>query len=328
MSEKVLITGASGFLGYHIINAAVENGYDVYAAIRKSSNIQHLEGLPIHYVAPDYKDIAALEKLFEEKQFDYVIHAAGITKTNDEAEYDLVNNIYTQNLAMAAAKNKKVKRFVFVSSLAALGPLKNTGQNITEDTIPNPVTAYGKSKLNAENNLKKAGIAFTILRPTAIYGPREKDIFIVTKTLNSGVDAYIGRVNQRLSFVYGADMGVVAVKALKQTGCGSASYNITDGNSYSRYAYADIVKKILGKKAVRFHLPLPVIKVIFFAAEKINKAMNRVAPVSIEKLNELMAESWVCDISKAKKDLGFEPKFDLEKGLTATINWYKENKWL
>lgn len=327
MSERVLITGASGFLGYHIINAAVQNGYEVYAAIRKSSNIKHLEQLPINYVMPDYRDKGALEKLFEEKQFDYVIHAAGITKSNDAAEYDLVNNVYTQNLATAVAKSNKVKRFVFVSSLAALGPLKNTAGNITEDTIPNPVTAYGASKLNAENNLKNSNIPVTILRPTAIYGPRERDIFIVAKTLNKGVDAYIGRVNQRLSFVYGADMGEVAVKALKQTG-GIASYNITDGNSYSRYAYADIVKKLLGKKAFRFHLPLPVIKAIFFVAEKINKSMNRVSPVSIEKLNELVAENWVCDISKAKKELGFEPKFDLERGLAASVQWYKENKWL
>lgn len=327
MREKVLITGASGFLGYHIINAAVTNGYDVYAAIRKSSNIKHLEQLPINYVELDFKNAAALEKLFEEKEFDFVIHAAGITKANDEAEYDLINNVYTQNLATAAAKSTKIKRFVFISSLASIGPLKNTGESITENTMPNPVTAYGKSKLNAENNLKKLDIAVTIFRPTAIYGPREKDIFIVTQTISKGIDAYIGRINQQLSFVYGADMGDVAVKALEQTGA-NTDYNITDGNSYSRYAYADIVKKLLAKKAVRLHLPLPVIKVLFFVVEKINKSMNKVPAVSIEKLNELTAENWACDISKAKKELGFEPKFDLEKGLKASVEWYKENKWL
>ena len=104
--------------------------------------------------------------------------------------------------------------------------------------------------------MKKLDIAVTIFRPTAIYGPREKDIFIVTQTISKGIDAYIGRINQQLSFVYGADMGDVAVKALEQTGA-NTDYNITDGNSYSRYAYADIVKKLLAKKAVRLHLPLP-----------------------------------------------------------------------
>ena len=327
MRQKVLITGASGFLGYHIINAAVENGYDVYAAIRKSSNVKHLEHLPIQYVVLDYKDAEGLQKIFEEKQFDYVIHAAGTTKANTEQEYDLVNNVYSQNLATAAAKNKNVKRFVFISSLAALGPSKSAEENITENKAPDPVTAYGKSKLNAENNLKKMDIAITIFRPTAIYGPREKDIFIVMKTLSKGIDVYIGRISQQLSFVYGADMGQIAVKALEQTGA-NTDYNISDGNSYSRYAYADIVKRLLGKKAFRFHLPLSVIKVIFFVVEKINKSMNKVPVVSIEKLNELTAENWVCDISKVKKDLGFEPKFDLEKGLRTSIEWYKENKWL
>lgn len=327
MREKVLITGASGFLGFHIINAAVKEGYEVFAAVRKSSNVKHLAHLSVNYTELDYNNAEGLEKLFEEKGFDYVIHAAGTTKANSDAEYDLVNNVYTINLAAAAAKNKKVKRFVFISSLASIGPSKNAGENITENTPRNPVTAYGKSKLNAENNLKKVDIATTVFRPTAIYGPREKDIFIVTKTLYKGIDAYIGRIEQKLSFVYGEDMGEIAVKALKQTG-GNTEYNITDGKSYSRYAYADIVKRILNKKAIRFHLPLPVIKAALFVVERINRSMNKVSPVSIEKLNELTAINWACDISKVKNELGFEPKYDLEKGLQASVEWYRENKWL
>lgn len=327
MKQKVLITGASGFLGYHIVTAAVNEGYEVYAAVRKKSSIQHLQQLPVRYVELDYSNAAGLKQLFEENGFDYVIHAAGTTKANTAAEYDLVNNTYTINLATAAAQHKQVKRFVFISSLASIGPSKRAEQDITEDTPPNPVTAYGKSKLNAEKNLKKVDIAATIFRPTAIYGPREKDIFIVTKTLSRGIDAYIGRINQRLSFVYGPDMGEIAVKALRQSG-GSSDYNISDGNSYTRYDYADIVKKVLQKKTVRFHLPLPVIRAGLFVAERINRVMNRVSPVSIEKLQELTAVNWACDISKVKNELGFEPKFNLEKGLQATIEWYKENKWL
>lgn len=328
MSEKVLITGASGFLGYHLVNAAIKNGLEVYAAVRKSSNVKHLEGLSVDYVTLNFEDVDAMSKLFEEKQFDYVIHAAGTTKALSEKEYDLINNIYTVNLAKAAEKNKgTVKRFVFISSLAAIGPAKKGENSISDLSEPLPVTAYGKSKLNAENNLKKVDIATTIFRPTAIYGPREKDIFIVTQTLSKGIDPYIGRINQQLSFVYGSDMAELAVKALRQTG-GNTVYNISDGNSYSRYAYADIVKRLLKKKAVRFHLPLPVIKGILFVTDRINRSMKKVSAVSIEKLNELTAENWACDISKAKMDLGFEPKFDLEKGLEASVEWYRENKWL
>lgn len=327
MKGKVLITGASGFLGYHLITAAVNRGYEVYAAVRKTSNVKHLEDLSLKYVEPDYKNAAALDRLFEENGFDFVIHAAGTTKANTDAEYDLVNNIYTVNLAAAAAKSRTVKRFVFISSLASIGPLQHAGDCITETTVPNPVTAYGVSKLNAERNLEKLDLPVTVFRPTAIYGPREKDIFLVVKSLSKGLDAYIGRIDQRLSFVHGADMGVVAVQALQQTG-GNTDYNISDGKSYTRYAYADIVKSLLNKKALRLHLPLPVIKVVLYVVEKINRSMNKVSAVNIEKLNELTALNWVCNIDKAKRELGFDPQYDLEKGLKETIQWYQKNKWL
>ena len=328
MRQKVLITGASGFLGYHLINAAVANNMEVYAAIRKSSNVKHLQHLPINYTVLNYADVEGLIKIFADLQFDYVIHAAGTTKANTEKEYELVNNTYTQNLAQAAAKNKgQVKRFVFISSLAAAGPLKSGTHKIAEDTLPLPVTAYGKSKLNAEIYLKKLEIPVTIFRPTAIYGPREKDIFIVTQYLNKGFEPYIGRFSQTLSFVYAKDMAEIAVKVLWQADA-NGTYNIADGNEYSRYAYADIVKNILGKKSLRIHLPVAVVKTILFIVEKISKSINKVPAVSNEKLQELMAENWSCDISKAKQELGFVPVYDLQHGLEESVEWYKKNNWL
>ncbi len=328
MKQKVLITGASGFLGYHLISAALGKGYDVYAAVRKTSNIKHLEALPVNFVELDYNDVDSMGSIFAEKQFDYVIHAAGTTKALSAAAYDLVNNIYTQNLAAAAAKNKAaVKRFVFISSLAAGGPSKNIEGEIDENKRCEPVTAYGKSKLDAENNLKKVDIPVTILRPTAIYGPREKDIFIVTQYLNKGLDPYIGKFSQKLSFVYAKDIAAVAVDALTKPG-DSGVYVITDGKAYSRYEYADIVKKLLGKKAFRFHIPLGAIKAILFAVEKINRALNKVSAVNLEKLEELTAPNWSCDISKAAKELDFAPQYDLQKGLEESVDWYKKNGWL
>ncbi len=328
MTQKVLITGASGFLGYHLINAAIENGLEVYAAIRKNSNIKHLQDLPIKYVMPDYGNAEGLTNLFSEYKFDFVIHAAGTTKANTAQEYDLINNTYTHNLALAAEKNKGlVKRFVFISSLAAIGPLNNPTEKINEATGPNPVTAYGKSKLNAEKNLENIDIPVTILRPTAIYGPREKDIFILTQYVNKGFEPYIGKDAQKLSFVYSKDVAALAVKILSLDKANGA-YNITDGNEYSRYDYADIVKNILGKKALRIHLPVTMVKTILFVVEKISRALNKVPAVSNEKLGELMASNWICDISKAKRELDFTPGYDLQQGLKESIDWYKTNNWL
>ncbi len=328
MKEKVLITGASGFLGFHMINAAIENNLDVYAAVRGKSNVQHLKELPIQFVELNFADTQALDTVFCNNDFDYVIHAAGTTKANSQKEYDLVNDSYTQNLALAAEKNKgQVKRFVFISSLAATGPIKSDEGKIKEDKNPNPVTAYGKSKLSAEKNLEKVDLPTTILRPTAIYGPREKDIFLINQYLSKGFEPYIGRAPQKLSFVYGKDVADLAVKVLTNQHA-NGIYNITDGNEYSRYDYANIVKQLLGKKTVKLHLPVPVVKALLFAVEKFSRCMNKVPAVSNEKLNELMAENWICDIKKAEEELNYQPVYDLEKGLAASIEWYKKNSWM
>lgn len=328
MRDKVLITGASGFLGYHLINAALEKGLEVYAAVRKSSDISHLQALPVKFTELNYKDVAGMEKIFAEEKINYVIHAAGTTKALTQEDYDLVNNIYTQHLAKAAEKNKaQIKRFVYISSLAATGPSNNLEKGIQDNAVPYPVTAYGKSKLNAEIGLKDTDIPVTILRPTAIYGPREKDIFIVTQTLNKGLDPYIGKGLQKLSFVYAKDMAAVAVNALLKTGP-YCIYNISDGKEYSRYEYADIVKGLLQKKAFRFHIPLGILKGFLYVSDRINKSLKKASPLSIEKLNELTAVNWSCDISKARAELDFAPQYDLRKGLEESLEWYRSNQWL
>src|SRR5829696_6096020 len=126
MSERVLITGASGFLGYHIVNAAIEQGLDVYAAVRKNSEIKHLEKLPLHYLYLDYDNVPDLTTQLLENEVSYIIHAAGITKAIKEETYNYINASYTLNLAKAAESlGPRFKKFVFVSSLAAVGPLTN-----------------------------------------------------------------------------------------------------------------------------------------------------------------------------------------------------------
>lgn len=328
MSQNVLITGASGFLGYHIVSAAVERGLNVFAAVRKKSNIQHLEKLPIHYLYLDYEDVAALTKQLSENKITYIIHAAGATKATRQETYDHINAGYTLNLAKAAENTGPgFKKMVFISSLAAVGPLVNEEGQITEDTTPTPVTAYGRSKLLAEKNLASVDIPSTILRPTAIYGPRDKDIFIVVKTVSRGLDPYMGNFLQRLSFVHAGDVADAAVNALfKEQALGI--YNITDGNCYTRYQLADILKKILKKSAFRFHIPMPVVRSLAYVLETTNGWLKKPSVLSREKLHELAAKNWVCDIQKAKLDLEFSPKYDLQTGLEDSIAWYTENKWL
>lgn len=326
MKQRVLITGASGFVGYHLIEKALASNLEVFVAVRKSSDVKHLQSYKLNYTYPDFSNPASLEAEMKEKQYHFIIHAAGTTKARTAEEYNHVNATYTGNLAKAIAKVGCVEKMVFMSSLGSIGPLLKPNELIKENTPPSPVTTYGKSKLLAEKLLEAYDLPLIILRPTAVYGPREKDIFIVLKTISQRLEPYIGRVPQQLSFVYVKDLAAVTINALFSHGKGA--YNITDGNCYNRYELANLTKNILRKKTFRFHLPYTMVKGLAILLEKGYGLVNKTSVLNKEKLNELTAINWCCDISKAKKDLGFDPAYNLEQGLQESLDWYRQNQWL
>jgi len=328
MKQKVLITGASGFVGFHLIEAALANDLDVYAAVRKSSDIKHLSSYKLNYTYLDFSSIESLAKELEEKQYDFIIHAAGTTKAISQDEYNKVNSLYTINLAQAIEKSGiPLKKIVFISSLAAIGPLQQIDNLITENTPQRPVTSYGKSKLLAEEQLKNLQLPLIILRPTAVYGSRDKDIFIILKTFNNGFEPYIGKIEQHLSFIYVKDLAAVSINSLFTPEEANGDYNITDGNCYGRYEMANIAKKVLNKKTFKVHLPLSVVKAFSIVLEKSYGWFGKASAVNLEKLNELTAANWCCSIEKAKHNLRFEPTYSLQDGLKETLDWYKQNKW-
>ena len=329
MSEKVLITGASGFVGYHLIEAALKEGLTVFAAVRKSSDVSHLKDFDIKYVDLDYSSVDALKNQLELEQYQYIIHAAGITKAKNLDAYNKVNAEFTRNLALAASTAElDLKKFVFVSSLAAIGPLSDLTGEITDDIAGKPVTSYGASKLRAEEYLKQIpGLPIIIIRPTAVYGPREKDIFILFKSISRGLEPHIGSFKQQLSFIYVKDLARVIIQALK-TDVTGMQYNISDGHVYDRYVLAQLAKKALNKRTLKFHLPIGLVASLAGLMEMAYKSSTATPTLNKEKMAELTAVNWACNIARARRDLGFDPQFDLENGLSETVKWYKENNWL
>lgn len=327
--KKVLITGASGFVGYHLIEGAINAGLEVHAAVRPDSDISHLATFQLSYVNLDYSSVPNLRLDIEAKQYDYIIHAAGTTKAKTKAQYDLVNAVYTRNLATAALEaDIKLEKFIFVSSLAALGPLSDLSAEIQESTAPNPVTNYGASKLLAELYLAKlADLPLLVIRPTAVYGAREKDLFILFDSINKGFEPYIGNFRQQLSFVYVKDLVSVIIKALTVPHRHKA-YNISDGAKYDRYALAKFAKKALNKKTIKFHLPVFLVALLAAFMDFIYTRSKNTPTLNKEKMAELTAVNWGCSIDGAKADLDYKPEYDLENGLLNTIKWYKLNNWL
>ncbi|TKC09512.1 NAD-dependent epimerase/dehydratase family protein [Pedobacter frigoris] len=329
MSKKVLITGATGFVGYHLIEKALAAGLEVFAAVRKSSDVSHLKEFNISYVDLDYSSVETLKTQLEANQYNYIIHAAGITKAKTAEEYNKVNAGYTKNLALAAVEATiQLDKFVFVSSLAALGPLKDLNGVIEDDSEGHPVTSYGLSKLLAEQYLKEIeGLPLVVIRPTAVYGPREKDIFILFKSINQGLEPYIGSFKQQLTFIYVKDLADVIISALNSKVTGRY-YNVTDGHVYDRYSLGKFARKALNKKTLKFHLPIFIVSAMASIMDVIYTNSRETPTLNREKMAELTAVNWACNIEHAIRDLDYRPAFDLESGLNDTMVWYKAVKWL
>ncbi len=329
MKKKVLITGASGFVGFHLLNEALAQHLEVFAAVRPNSNVAHLQDLPIHFVNLDFSSVEKLKEHLAAEGYHYIIHAAGITKAKTEAEYNIINATFTKNLGIAAASlAKPLEKFVFVSSLAALGPLNELNDEIKDDTVAKPVTSYGKSKLLAEQYLQEINdLPLVVIRPTAVYGPREKDILILFKTINKGLEPYIGKFVQQLSFIYVKDLARAIVGALAKE-VTNKSYNISDGQVYDRYALADFTKKALQKKTIKFHLPVNTVSGLASLMDLLYANSRETPALNKEKMAELTAVNWACNINNIKNDLNYSPRFNLEQGIEETLIWYKNNHWL
>jgi len=331
MRKKLLVTGASGFVGFHLTERAAASGFEVHAAVRRTSNIRDIEPYVHRFVHPDLGDADGLKKLFDGEKYDYVVHAAALTKAKSEAEMLRVNAGYTENLLQAAfGSGRPPRRFVFVSSLAAIGPVGHDAPLIGESASYRPVTMYGRSKRAAEETVRSgfSDRPVTILRPTAVYGPRERDLFLLFDTMNKGLDAYIGRRPQKLSFIYVKDLVDALLLACERPREGLDAFNLTDGQVYSRYAMADAFRKITGKRPMRVHFPYAVVEKAAQMSQWLYRNSQKTPVLYPERLNELTAENWGCDISPAERALGFRPKHGLEEGLRETLLWYKENKWL
>ncbi len=326
MKKKLLITGASGFLGFHLIEAALLQDYEVFAGVRKSSSTSHLDKNKVTVVELDMGNTASLKNTLQQYGIEYIIHGAALTRAKTEALYNVANAELTRNLAMAAAETG-IKKFVFVSSLASLGP-STDGQAVTEDIQPQPLTWYGKSKLLAENYLRQVNnLPFIVLRPTAVYGPREKDLLLLIKSVMRGIEVYIGKGKQKLSFVYVKDVATITVKCLASAQ-NAEFYNLSDGKVYDQYAFADAAKKATGKKTMRFHLPLGLIKKVAVGMDVLYRKSSKTPVLNEDKVKELTATDWSCSIEKIQRNEGFVPTRDLESGMAETVAWYRTNKWI
>lgn len=324
--KKILITGASGFIGSHLVEKALKMDFETYAAVRKSGDLKYLSNPKIKIRFIDFNNPESLKKLFSETQFDYIIHNAGSTIAATEEEYNKNNFENLKVLTdLILTENIQLDKFIYISSLAAFGPNEyNQGRTITNETIPHPVTAYGRSKLLAEKYLTEQNIPYIIIRPTAVYGPRDKGFIPVYKTIEYGLEFYATRKEQKLSFVYIDDL-VDAIFA-SMNGPENSCYFVSDGNEYSLKEFYQHIKTNLRKKTISVRLPEQFSRMIASINEFICKPFGKFPAFNLDKINELSASGWICDISPLRDSTGFTPRYLLEEGLAKTIQYYRKTE--
>ena len=330
---KILITGASGFIGSFIVEEALKQGFETWAAVRKSSSKEYLQDERIHFIELNLSSKAQLIEQLRPHQFDYVVHAAGVTKCLNKADFRRINTEGTKNLVDALLDlQMPLKRFVFLSSLSVFGAIKEQlpYDEIREDDTPKPNTEYGRSKLEAERYIDSIGsrLPFTILRPTGVYGPREKDYFMMAKSIKQHIDFAVGYQRQDITFVYVTDV-VQAVFLALEKGETGRKYFLSDGQVYQSTTFSDLIHEELGRPWwLRITAPVWVLRVVTFFGEYIGHMTGKVTALNNDKYNILRQRNWRCDIEPARRELGFEPKVQLKEGVKTTIQWYKDHKWL
>ncbi len=336
MSAKILITGASGFIGSFIVEEALKQGFETWAAIRRSSSKTFLQDERIHLINLNLSSEEALTEQLREHQFDYVVHAAGVTKSLHSEDFRRINTEGTQNLVRAILKlQMPIKRFVYISSLSIMGAIREQQPytEIVESDQAQPNTAYGRSKLEAEQwleslNKQQEVLPYVILRPTGVYGPRERDYFMMFKSIKAHTDFAVGYKQQDITFVYVSDV-VQAVFLALEKGKTGRKYFLSDGEVYQSSTFSDLIHEELGRPWwIRITAPIWLLRIITFCGEYAGRWTGQVTALNNDKYNIMKQRNWRCDIQPARQELGFEPQVKLAEGVRRCVKWYQENKWL
>jgi nucleoside-diphosphate-sugar epimerase len=261
---------------------------------------------------------------------DYVFHCAGLTKAKRARDYFLVNAQGTENILRACeARRVALKRFVLVSSQAAAGPSRSPTPLSEEDPCK-PITAYGRSKCEAERVVQQAGgaVPYSIIRPSAVYGPRDRDILIFFRLINRGVMIAVGRRERYLNLVYVNDLVRGILAAAEESAAAGHTYFVTDSQPYQWEETVRIVAAALETGYVRLPIPTALAYIAALFAEGAARLKGKAALLNRDKLRDIVQPYWLCSPQKIEKQLGFRASVTFEEGARITARWYREHGWL
>lgn len=327
---KVLITGATGFIGSHVADLLIAKGYDVYCLTRKSSNLRWLNTSAIRTVEGSLGNEESLYTAVQNA--DIVFHIAGLTSARNREEFFRGNQGGTRNILNAVLrKAPSVQRFVHVSSLAAVGPASSLQHPVDEHTPYHPLTAYGESKRAAEEEVlaERDNIPVTIVRPPAVYGPRDTAILTFFQTVNKGIAPLIGFDDKHVSLVHSTDLSRGIVEAGESEHTVGKTYFISSEEFYTWRHVGNVTAQALNKSTVLpLRLPHTVVKTIAGISEFFGRFASKPPVLNYEKGVDMVQKYWICSVDNAKRDFGYRQQVSLEDGVAETVRWYAAQGWL
>ena len=316
MAGRVLITGATGFVGSHITEAFLQAGYEVRCGARDPKRPRWLAGLPAEILPLNLDRPEHLPPALEDVEI--VVHAAGITSARRPEDYDRVNAVGTRRLADAAGE-KGVRRLVQISSLAARGPYGST----------HPTSDYGWSKRKAERNLHALpdDVETIILRPAAVYGPRDTDLLPLFRLAKKGL-LFVPPGPGLLQPVYTTDVAAATLAAANSPYPGAGPLPVAEAGRYSWTQVIRALEKAVGRKICAARIPTAVFRFGGRISERAAVLAGAVPAFDERRALDLAAYTWTCEASAAERALGWRAGVPLEEGLQRTARWYEENGWL
>ncbi len=324
---RAIVSGATGFVGSHLVERLLKEAMEVVCLVRPASNRRWLSHLPVEYRVASLHDPQALAQAVA--NVDLIFHVAGLTRSHSEEEYLAVNATGTRHLLDAACKAATPPRLVYVSSLAAAGPAP-PGRALLEDDPPHPLPGYGASKLAAEEVVLNYAerLPVVIVRPPAVYGPRDTNFLPVFRMARkAGLAPVLGGPDGLLTFVYATDLAEGTCLAGLHPRAIGRTYFI-GGGTHTQAELADAIAAALGRDLRRLRVPGWLAKLAGEFGELKWALTGRPQILSRRKVRDALQPRWTCSWARATSELGYLPKIDLREGIRLTAEWYVREGWL
>jgi dihydroflavonol-4-reductase len=324
---QVLVTGSTGFIGVHLVGALIARGWGVRCLVRTTSNRAPIAAHQVEYVVGSLQDQHALREAVQ--GVDLIFHLAGATKVRHPDEYDAINRVGTENLLTACREaGTTLRRLLYVSSIAAAGP-SPTGVPLKESDPARPVGPYGRSKLRAEEAVLayKAQLPVMVLRPSAIYGPRDTDFLQLFRAVRYGVLPHIGRQDLRVDLCFVTDL-IHGMIAAAESSHGLGEVFFLGGTCHTWRELGGEVSRLLQVKSREIALPRATVLAVARLADGWARLRQQPSLLSRANMLERLQPHWVCESTKARQTFAYAPATPLAQGLAETLRWYQEARWL